>query len=99
MSDEIHALTGLSKPAVPKLVFYDAWRASGASGPGYTWANSNPFTALDFTPGETRIDYVFVGHPHEHAAGEPLSCRVAADEPIDGMQPSDHYGVVAELRY
>ena len=99
MSDEIRSLTGLSKPPAPKLVFYDAWRATGAPGPGYTWARANPFTALDLTPGEARIDYVFVGHPHERAAGEPVSCRVVGDEPVDGIQPSDHYGVVAELRY
>ena len=98
-ADEIRALTGLSATPSPKLVFYDAWRVGGDGGPGYTWSRANPYTALDFSTFECRIDYVFVGHAHEHGAGEPISCRVVGDEPVDGVQPSDHYGVVAELRY
>ena len=98
-SDEIRALTGLSAAPAPKLVFFDAFRVAGDGGPGHTWSRANPFTLLDLAPGESRIDYVFVGHPHEHGAGEPVACRVAGDETVDGVFPSDHFAVVAELRY
>ena len=30
--------------------------------------------------------------------GEPLASRVVLDEPRDGVWPSDHFGVYAELR-
>jgi endonuclease/exonuclease/phosphatase family metal-dependent hydrolase len=99
MSDEIRMLTGLSETPVPKLVFFDSWAAAGDGGPGFTWSSTNPFTALDAEPRHARIDYVLVGYPHEHAAGEPVACRVAGDEPAAGVYPSDHFGVVAELRY
>ncbi len=30
--------------------------------------------------------------------GRPVECRVVADEPVDGVWPSDHFGVLALLR-
>lgn len=98
-SDEIRMLTGLAAAPVPKLVFFDSWAAAGDGGPGHTWSRANPFTALDADPRDARIDYVLVGYPQEQGVGEPVACRVAGDEPASGVQPSDHYGVVAELRY
>jgi len=98
-SDEIRMLTGYSEPPVPKLVFFDSWRAAGDGGPGYTWSRENPFTQLDAEPRHARINYVLVGYQLEHAAGEPVACRVAGGEPAGGVHPSDHYAVVAELRY
>jgi endonuclease/exonuclease/phosphatase family metal-dependent hydrolase len=99
-ADEIRVLTGLSTAPEPKLIFYDAWRASGGDGgPGFTWSRANPFTTNDPVLIDARIDYVFVGYPHDQSAGEPMTCRIAGDEPVDGVQPSDHYAVVAELRY
>ncbi len=99
LSDEIRMLTGLAASPVPKLVFFDAWSAAGDGGPGYTWSRANPFTALDPDPRDSRIDYVLVGYPHDEAAGEPVACRVVGDTPAAGIQPSDHHGVAAELRY
>jgi endonuclease/exonuclease/phosphatase family metal-dependent hydrolase len=98
-SDEIRMLTGRSEPPVPKLVFFDSWEAAGDGGPGFTWSRANPFTQLDAEPRGARIDYVLVGYPEEHAAGEPVACTVVGTEPAAGVYPSDHYGVVAELRY
>ncbi|HKA94152.1 MAG TPA: endonuclease/exonuclease/phosphatase family protein [Acidimicrobiia bacterium] len=96
-SDEIRMLNGRAAVPVPRLVFMDAWDAAG-EGPGYTWSNDNAFAARDLEP-DRRIDYVFVGWPKERGAGHVVDARVAAIEPIDGVHPSDHYGVVAELRY
>jgi endonuclease/exonuclease/phosphatase family metal-dependent hydrolase len=97
-SEEIRMMTGLTTVPVPKLVFLDAWRTSGDGGPGCTWSRDNPFTVLDPEP-DRRIDYVFVGYPTHGAAGEIISARVEGTQPVDGVHPSDHYGVVAEIRH
>ncbi len=97
-SEEIRMLTGLATCPVPKLVFIDAWRAGGDGGPGHTWDNANPFAALDCEPNR-RIDYLFVGYPRDHGAGQVLTARLEATEPVGGVQPSDHYALYAELRY
>ena len=97
-SDEVRMLTGLTRGPVPKLVFLDAWRAGGDGGPGSTWDNANPFAALDCEPNR-RIDYVFVGYPRDHGAGQVVTARVEATDPVDGIHPSDHYALYAELRY
>jgi endonuclease/exonuclease/phosphatase family metal-dependent hydrolase len=97
-SEEIRLLTGMVEPPVPKLVFLDAWRVAGDLGPGYTWSHANPFTILDPEP-ERRLDYIFVGYPHDEGAGEAVACHVTGIEPIGGVHPSDHYAVSADLRY
>ena len=86
------------EPPVEKLVFLDAWRVAGDRGPGYTWSHANPFTILDPEP-ERRLDYIFVGYPHDEGAGEAVACHVTGIEPIGGVHPSDHYAVSADLRY
>ena len=96
-SDEVRMLTGRAAVPVPRLVFHDAWEVAG-DGPGYTWSNANPYARLDLEP-DRRIDYVFVGWPKAGGAGQVQSCRVAATEPVNGVVPSDHYAVLAELRY
>ncbi len=98
-SDEIRMMTGLTTLAVPKLVFFDAWRSGGDGGPGWTWSRDNPFTVLDPDP-DRRIDYVFSGYPDdEDGAGQVVQARVEGCEPVDGLYASDHYAVYAELRY
>jgi hypothetical protein len=42
---------------------------------------------------------VFVGWPKEDGAGQVIKCSIAGKDAIDGMHPSDHYAVAAELRY
>ncbi|HEX6312242.1 MAG TPA: endonuclease/exonuclease/phosphatase family protein [Acidimicrobiia bacterium] len=97
MSDEIRMLTGRAAVAVPRLVFQDAWEQAG-KGPGYTWSNANPFAACDLEP-DRRIDYVFVGWPKQRGAGHVVGARAEGVEPVEGVHPSDHYAVLAELRY
>ena len=97
VADEIRMLNGRAAVPVPRLVFMDAWEVAG-SGPGYTWSNDNAFAARDLEP-DRRIDYVFVGWPKARGAGHVVDARVAAIEPVNGVHPSDHYAVVAELRY
>jgi endonuclease/exonuclease/phosphatase family metal-dependent hydrolase len=97
ISDEIRMLTGRVAVPVPRLVFLDAWEVAG-DGPGYTWSNANPFAARDLEP-ERRIDYVLVGWPKERGAGHVVAAAVEGVDPVDGVHPSDHYAVLAELRY
>ena len=96
-AEEIRMLTGRSAVPVPRLVFHDAWEAAGNVEPGFTWSNANPYARLDLEP-DRRIDYVFVGWPRRGGAGHVLSCRMIGG-PVDGVYPSDHLGVMAELRY
>lgn len=96
-ADEIRMLTGRSAVAVPGLAFHDAWEAAGGGGPGFTWTNANAWACGDLEP-DRRIDYVLVGWPRRGGAGHVTSCRIVG-QPVDGLDPSDHLGVVAELRY
>ncbi|HUF83095.1 MAG TPA: endonuclease/exonuclease/phosphatase family protein, partial [Acidimicrobiia bacterium] len=97
IADEIRMLTGRAAVPVPRLVFVDAWDVAG-DGPGYTWSNDNAFAALDLEQNR-RIDYVLVGWPKERGAGHVVAATVEGVDPVDGVHPSDHYAVMAELRY
>ena len=72
-------------------------RAAGTTGAGITWSNDNPYAMLDLEPSR-RIDYVFAGWPKAGGRGHVLGCEVVGTEPVDGIVPSDHYGVLATLR-
>lgn len=97
LSDEVRMLTGRAAVPVPRLVFHDAWEVAG-EGSGHTWSNANPFAVGDLEP-DRRIDYVFVGWPKARGAGHVVRAAVEGTEPVDGVHPSDHYAVLAELRY
>ncbi|MGY9075263.1 MAG: endonuclease/exonuclease/phosphatase family protein [Acidimicrobiales bacterium] len=94
-SDEIRLLTGESATPVEGLVMTDAWPQRG-TGDGVTWTHRNPYSADASWP-QRRIDYLMVGWPRPKPLGNVLSCEVACVESIDGVQPSDHYAVVADL--
>jgi endonuclease/exonuclease/phosphatase family metal-dependent hydrolase len=94
-SDEIRALTGRAPPPVPGLVFTDAWEVAG-SGPGWTWGRTNPHQRSTAWP-RRRLDYLLVSWPRPKPVGNPRTCSLAGVEPVEGVQPSDHYAVVADL--
>lgn len=96
-STEIRFLCGLTSLEGRSTYWQDAWRVAGARGPGYTWDNRNPFAAAEHEP-DRRIDYVFVGWRRDNGAGRVESCRVVCDRPFSGVYPTDHYGVVADIR-
>jgi endonuclease/exonuclease/phosphatase family metal-dependent hydrolase len=96
-SDELRMLTGRSDTAAPGFVLFDAWEMAG-DGPGHTWARGNPWAAPVLLP-DRRIDYLLVGRPRRGGAGHVVRCAVAGTEPMKGVVPSDHYAVVADLRY
>jgi len=70
---------------------------AGDGGPGFTWSKGNPYAAADLEP-DRRIDYIFTGWPSRNGVGQILCCRVVCDEESEGVWPSDHFGVYAELR-
>jgi endonuclease/exonuclease/phosphatase family metal-dependent hydrolase len=96
-SDEIRTLTGRRPPPVDGFTLFDAWE-SGGRGDGATWSRSNPWAAPILLP-ERRIDYVFTGWPHRGGVGSVVSAELVGTEPVDGTVPSDHYGVLATIRY
>jgi len=97
-SDEIRMLTGRSEPAVPGMVFYDAWELAGDGSPGFTWFNRNPLAALGLFP-DRRFDYILSAWPRRGGAGHPVRCSLLGVRLAGEQQISDHYGVVADLRY
>jgi endonuclease/exonuclease/phosphatase family metal-dependent hydrolase len=97
-STEMWMLNGRTTLPVPKLVFHDAWEMAGDGGPGHTWSNENPYARLDLEVSR-RIDFVYTGWPRAGGAGHCVRAEVVGRDAVDGVVPSDHYGVLAELRY
>jgi endonuclease/exonuclease/phosphatase family metal-dependent hydrolase len=96
-SSAVRYLSGLASLDGTSIYFQDAWRLAGDGGPGITWSNRNPHAALDQEP-DRRIDYIFSGFHGRDGGGRPVECRVVADEPADGIWPSDHFGLLAVLQ-
>jgi endonuclease/exonuclease/phosphatase family metal-dependent hydrolase len=96
-SDEVRLLCGhKTAPAVPGQVLVDAWRYADPAEPGDTWDRRNPFVRATHEP-SSRIDYVLVGPPAEGGLGHVIRAWRTGAEPVDGVWPSDHAAVVAEL--
>ncbi len=96
-STAVRYLTGLTALDGESVYLQDAWRLAGDGGPGHTWSNRNPHAALDQEP-ERRLDYVFSGFHGPAGTGRPIECHVVATQPIAGVWPSDHFGVLALLQ-
>jgi endonuclease/exonuclease/phosphatase family metal-dependent hydrolase len=98
-SDEIEMLTGQRALAVDGMLLADVWHACHPTDVGFTWDNRNPYAASQLE-WNRRIDYVFAGWPKAGGAGMPVRCELLGDTPTDeGIWPSDHLGLVADLRY
>jgi len=99
-ADEIRFMRGLTTldgSGGRSVYFQDAFAIAGDGGSGLTYSRANPFAATLREPGR-RIDYVFVRGRDDRFRGEPLEAKVCFDEPVDGVFPSDHFGVIATLR-
>jgi endonuclease/exonuclease/phosphatase family metal-dependent hydrolase len=75
---------------IDDMAFMDAWWIARSDDPGWTWRRENPHVR----PGspDVRIDYVMLGLP-----GLVADARLVGHVATDGW-PSDHAGVVADLR-
>jgi endonuclease/exonuclease/phosphatase family metal-dependent hydrolase len=100
-SDEMRFLRGLTPLGGECVYFADAWAATAAAeparGPGYTYDRRNGYARRTREPSR-RIDYVYVRGPDRVLRGEPLAAWLALDQPVDGVWPSDHFAVVADLQ-
>lgn len=81
------------------VYFNDAWKVAGehSLGSGFTWCNRNPYAQSAHEP-DKRIDYIFSGYPCSDGRGILESCRVVCNDEKDGVWPTGHFGVFAELR-
>jgi endonuclease/exonuclease/phosphatase family metal-dependent hydrolase len=97
-ADEIRFLRGLTSLGAPRRVYFqDVFAIAGDGSAGATFVRRNPFAASVCEP-DRRIDYIFVRGRDERMRGETFGARVCFDEPVCGVFPSDHLGVVATLR-
>lgn len=100
-SDEIRYLRGLHTLQGRRTYYQDAYLLRhGAASPGPTWSRRNPFTQrLRFLESDRRIDYIFVTSMSRDGRGQVQDCRIVLDVPDgQGVYPSDHFGVMAEVQ-
>jgi endonuclease/exonuclease/phosphatase family metal-dependent hydrolase len=95
-SDELRLLTGRRPPPVPGVVLTDVW-PQVRDDPGHTWDRRVPYVEDSAWP-QRRLDYVLVSWPRARPLGNPVQAFLVGDAPVDGVWPSDHLGVVADLR-
>ncbi|MGW2523313.1 endonuclease/exonuclease/phosphatase family protein [Streptomyces sp. NPDC001617] len=97
-SDEIRLLSGTrTAPVVPGQVLFDAWEYADPTTPSATWDPANPYVHPGLGP-RTRVDYIFVGGPAgPDGIGTVRAVRRAGDGPVEGVWPTDHAAVVADL--
>jgi len=100
----IRFMKGLQSLEGKSTHFLDCWEIAGDGGPGYTWSCDNTLASdvidrLIRQPcHRRRIDYIFVGSPLLYEGyARIVGCRVVLTEPTDGLWPTDHYGVFAEI--
>ncbi|MFO0555197.1 MAG: endonuclease/exonuclease/phosphatase family protein [Polyangiaceae bacterium] len=99
---EIRYLRGLQSIGRTTIHFTDCFERVG-QGPGYTFdPPANPHADLTYEA-PRRIDYVLVRGPDDSGRGMPLSARVVMTEVVEDqgerVAPSDHFGVLAEIRF
>jgi endonuclease/exonuclease/phosphatase family metal-dependent hydrolase len=98
---EMRIVRGLEPLGERGVYFADCWdylhRDNPTMGPGYTFSRANT-EALRTREPSRRIDYIFVRGPDRQLRGEPLVARVVFSEATQGVFPSDHFGVYAEIQ-
>jgi endonuclease/exonuclease/phosphatase family metal-dependent hydrolase len=97
-SDEVRWLGGLTTLGGRRTFYQDAWTLFH-DGPGHTWARENDYThQMHYLQPGRRIDYVFVSPEERDGRARVLGCEIALDDPTDGIWPSDHYALVADVQ-
>ena len=100
----IRFLTGRQALQGRNVHYDDVWEVA-TDGPGYTWTSTNPAprAEIDQIVGQPdhhrRLDHIFIGSWHAHP---DVRCRIdevalVFNAPVDGLWPSDHFGVLARL--
>jgi endonuclease/exonuclease/phosphatase family metal-dependent hydrolase len=90
-------LTGRASLGGRGTYWRDAYARRHPHSDGFTWSARNPLVARSVERNR-RIDYVFIGPMRENGPGAILHARVVLDlAGEDGVYPSDHFGVFAEI--
>lgn len=91
------------------VCYRDAWESTHPTEPGDTFSPRNPLVISGDPKASSapqpgwpqelgrRIDYILVRCGDHGPTLEISTCRLAFDEPVDGVWASDHFGVVADL--
>jgi len=103
-SASIRFMTGKQSLGGMSVHYRDAWAEAGDGTAGYTWTfrNGSARGVIDRCfqdrRHERRIDYLFLGSPHDTARHACIrEARVVLDTPSGTVWPSDHYAVYAEI--
>jgi endonuclease/exonuclease/phosphatase family metal-dependent hydrolase len=91
--------TGGQSLAGVSVSYHDVWKILRPYDPGHTFTPKNPLVARGdmFSGAGRRIDYVMVRGRSFGPTLEVRSVDLIGVQPQNGVQASDHYGVVAEL--
>jgi len=88
------------------VCYRDAWESTHPNDSGHTFTPLNPLVKDQIIKGGQpfrdwpfrRIDYIFVRYgEHGSQALDVESCERIFESPINGVQASDHFGLVADL--
>ncbi|MFK4064313.1 endonuclease/exonuclease/phosphatase family protein [Streptomyces sp. NPDC029674] len=98
-SASLRFLQGLQSLDGVSVCFQDAWSTAQPHEPGPTFSPDNPLVRQGDMPAasDRRIDYVLLRCGSHGPTLHVSSCRRVLVEPVDGVQVSDHYGLVADL--
>jgi endonuclease/exonuclease/phosphatase family metal-dependent hydrolase len=96
----IRYLTGRQSLCGHSVRYEDAWEAVHGDEPGHTFSPRNPLVTVGQMPLERgrRIDYILVRSGPHGSLLDVADCRRVLADPVDGVQPSDHYGLLADVR-
>ena len=98
----IRFLQGLQSLDATSVCYRDAWDWMHPDDPGHTFTLRNPLMMEDSDIRQElsrRIDYIFVRCDDRGPTLPIIDCRLAFDQPVDGIWASDHFGVVADLEW
>jgi endonuclease/exonuclease/phosphatase family metal-dependent hydrolase len=92
-------LTGRTSLDGVSTAYRDCWESVHGAADGWTFDPANPLTAIDEPDLDRgrRVDYVMLRCGDHGPTLRVADCRLALHEPVNGVLPSDHYGVVADL--
>ncbi len=103
-SASIRFLTGQQSLNGMSVCHGDAWDQGGDGTEGYTWTYRNPYARISLDRWRVgrkharRIDYIFLGWPRYFKRfARVRRCRVELNRPTNGVWPSDHFAVYAEI--
>jgi endonuclease/exonuclease/phosphatase family metal-dependent hydrolase len=98
-SASVRFWTGRQSMRRTSVAYRDAWAAVHPGEAGHTFTPANPLVRAGEMALELgrRIDYVMVRCGVHGPTLEVTDCRLAFDTATDGVWPSDHFGVVADL--